>query len=66
MFALDLARSRPEIKAANYNFASLKVGNEAFVNFQERQASIAKTVRVQNVYNKTPCMPRMIPGYRRL
>ncbi len=70
LFTLDLALSRPEIKASNYNYASPRVGNQAFVNFYEQQTPQqdpeTKTVRIQNVYDKVPCTPLETQGYRHL
>lgn len=70
MFALDLALSRPEIKVINYNFASPQVGNKAFVDFYQQQSAQqdpeTRTVRVQNVYDKVPCTPLTIQGYKHL
>lgn len=70
LFALDLALSRPEIKAINYNFASPRVGNREFVDFYEQQVPQqnpeTRTIRVQNVYDKIPCTPLTIQGYRYL
>ncbi len=70
MFALDLALSKPEIKVINYNFASPQVGNQAFVDLYQKQSSQqdpdTRTIRVQNVYDKVPCTPLRIQGYRHL
>ena len=70
LFTLDLALSRPEIKAANYNYASPRVGNQAFVTFYEQQPPQqdpeTRTVRIQNVYDKVPCTPLEDQGYRHL
>ena len=70
MFALDLALSRPEIKVINYNFASPQVGNRAFVDFYKQQSAQHDpetiTIRVQNVYDKIPCTPLTIQGYKHL
>ena len=70
LFALDLALSRPEIKVINYNFASPRVGNREFVDFYEQQVPQqnpeTRTIRVQNVYDKIPCTPLTIQGYRYL
>ena len=70
LFTLDLALSRPEIIAVNYNYASPCVGNQAFVDFYEQQSPqqnpATRTVRFQNVYDKIPCTPLKIQGYRHL
>ena len=70
LFTLDLALSRPEIQSSNYNYASPRVGNQAFVTFYEQQPSQqdpeTRTVRIQNVYDKVPCTPLEDQGYRHL
>lgn len=61
LFSLDLALSRPEIRASNLNFACPRVGNDAFVSFYEQQAAEKdperRTIRVHNVYDIVPCLP---------
>ncbi len=70
LFTLDLALSRPKIKATSYNYASPRVGNQAFVEFYERQQPQqnpkTRTVRIQNVYDKVPCTPLEAQGYQHL
>ncbi|MDJ0648210.1 MAG: lipase family protein [Xenococcaceae cyanobacterium MO_188.B19] len=70
LFTLDLALSRPEMKVVNYNYASPRVGNQAFVNFYQQQSlqqnSATTTVRFQNVYDKVPCTPLKIQRYKHL
>ena len=70
LFTLDLALSRPDIKVSNYNYASPRVGNQAFVNFYEQQPPQqdpeTRTVRIQNVYDKVPCTPLEDQGYQHL
>ena len=70
LFTLDLALSRPDIKASNYNYASPRVGNQAFVNFYKQQPTQqdpeTRTIRIQNVYDKVPCTPLEDQGYRHL
>ncbi|NEQ97379.1 MAG: lipase family protein [Cyanothece sp. SIO2G6] len=62
LFTLDLALSRPHIKnVISYNYASPRVGNAAFVEFYEKQDpqknSKTRTLRIQNLYDKVPCVP---------
>ena len=68
LFTLDLALARPEIKAINCNFASPQIGGQAFVDFYEQQTPQhdpeTRTIRIQNVYDKVPCVPTEIQGYR--
>lgn len=70
LFTLDLALSRSEIKALNYNYASPRVGNQSFVNFYEQQSPQqdpeTRTIRIQNVYDKVPCTPLRDQGYQHL
>ncbi|MEO0946847.1 MAG: lipase family protein [Cyanobacteria bacterium J06641_5] len=70
LFTLDLALSRPEILASNYNFASPRVGNAEFVDFFDRQApqqaSETRLLRIQNVYDRVPCTPFEKMGYQHL
>ena len=70
LFTFDLALSRPNIKASSYNFASPRVGNQAFVDFYQQQAPQkdpeTRTIRIQNVYDKVPCVPLKIEEYRHL
>lgn len=70
LFTLDLALSRPEIKASNINFASPRVGNGDFVTLYEQQPAQqtpeTKTLRVQNTYDAVPCVPPEPPGYRHI
>ena len=60
-FTLDMALCRPDIKVKSYNYASPRVGNSDFVDFYTKQAPQQKpetrTVRIQNVYDKVPCVP---------
>lgn len=68
LFALDVALCRPAIKASHVNFASPRVGNEAFVEFYQRQAAqqdaATRTLRVQNVLDVVPDLPPEALGYR--
>jgi hypothetical protein len=70
LFALDMALSRPQIKAINYNYASPRVGNAAFVSFYDQQLAQQSpktcTLRIQNVYDKVPCVPLEVQGYQHL
>jgi len=67
LFTLDLALSRPNINASNINFASPRVGNDKFVAFYEsqeaQQNANTRTLRVQNTYDKVPCVPPNLLGY---
>lgn len=62
LFTLDLAISRPRIEFLNINFASPRVGNSDFVKFYE-STSAKNTIRVQNTYDKVPCVPPHAMGY---
>jgi len=70
LFTLDLALCRPKIPATSYNYASPRVGNSAFVNFYDRQAPQQKpetrTIRIQNEYDKVPCVPLHGERYQHL
>ena len=70
LFTLDIAISRPEIKASTINFASPRVGNAAFIAFYQQQVAQkqadTRTLRVQNVYDKVPCTPLRSMGYQHL
>ncbi|MCI5125497.1 MAG: lipase family protein, partial [Candidatus Electrothrix sp. AR5] len=70
LFTLDLALSRPEIFASNYNYACPRVGNSEFVDFytqQPNQQNIeTRTLRIQNTYDKVPCVPPKNMGYRHI
>ena len=70
LFTLDMALSRPDIKSASYNYASPRVGNQAFVEFYQQQAPQqnpqTRTIRIQNVYDKVPCVPLQSEGYQHL
>lgn len=68
LFTLDLALSMPDIQAINYNYASPRVGNAGFVRFYEQQPSqqsqAGHTIRIQNIYDKVPCVPPEDLGYQ--
>lgn len=70
LFTLDIALSRPEIAASNYNYACPRVGSSEFVDFytsQPRQQDIeTRTLRLQNTYDKVPCVPPEQMGYQHL
>lgn len=70
LFTLDVALSRPNINASNINFASPRVGNSSFVEFYIQQAPQlnpeTRTLRVQNTYDKVPCVPPEFTGYQHL
>ncbi len=70
LFTLDVAISRPEVNASNYNYACPRVGNSEFVSFYEKQASQldpqTRTLRIQNTYDKVPCVPLEDMGYYHL
>lgn len=61
LFMFDLALSSPGIDAWNINFASPRVGNEVFVkHYQgcvENSPGEQRSLRVQNIYDKVPCVP---------
>lgn len=67
LFTLDLALSRPAVKATNYNYACPRVGNAEFVTLYEQQHAQqnpdTQTVRIQNTHDKVPCMPPEDFGY---
>ena len=68
LFALDVALCRPEIKASHVNFASPRVGNQAFVEFYQQQLAqqdaTTRTLRVQNVLDVVPDLPLKELGYQ--
>ncbi len=70
LFTLDVALSRPNIKASNYNYASPRVGNDKFVQFYEQQRPQQnpswRTIRIQNIGDKVPCVPLEEEGYQHL
>jgi len=70
LFTLDVALSRPSIMASNINYACPRVGNRDFVTFYEQQPaqqnSSTQTLRVQNTYDKVPCVPLEDMGYQHL
>lgn len=70
LFTLDLALSKPDLKSTTYNYASPRVGNQAFVEFYEQQEPQqhpeTRTIRIQNVYDKVPCVPLEVEGYQHL
>ena len=70
LFTLDVALSRPSITASNINYACPRVGNRDFVTFYEQQPaqqnSSTQTLRVQNTYDKVPCVPLEDMGYHHL
>lgn len=70
VFTLDLALSRPSIIALNINYACPRVGNSDFVNLYEQQPAQCnpgtRTLRVQNSYDKVPCVPPEELGYQHL
>ena len=70
LFTLDLALSMPDVKVSNYNYASPRVGNDRFVDFYEQQIlqhnSNSRTIRIQNVRDRVPCVPLPEEGYRHL
>ncbi|MCG7931282.1 MAG: lipase family protein [Candidatus Thiodiazotropha weberae] len=63
LFTLDLAISRPDIRAENINFASPRVGNKAFVDFYGKQTR-HPTLRVVNVHDAVPHLPPSKLGFR--
>ncbi|MEM7393871.1 MAG: lipase family protein, partial [Verrucomicrobiota bacterium] len=67
LFTLDVALSRPDLNAVCYNYASPRTGNAHFVQFYEEQPAqlnpTTKTVRIQNLYDKVPCVPPENLGY---
>lgn len=68
LFTLDVALSRPSVTASNINFACPRVGNGGFVDFYGQQPAQqnpgTRTLRVQNTYDKVPCVPLEAMGYR--
>ena len=70
LFAFDMALSRPQIKAICINYASPRVGNPEFVKFysqqEPQQHPETRTLRVQNAYDKVPCVPFEDMGYQHL
>lgn len=67
LFTLDVALSRPDINASNINFACPRTGNQHFVDLYDSQAAqqdpSTQTLRVQNTYDKVPCVPLQAMGY---
>ncbi|MGK7941079.1 MAG: lipase family protein [Crocosphaera sp.] len=70
LFTLDMALSRPNINTSNYNYASPRVGNQAFVEFYEQQLpqkdEKTRTIRIQNTRDKVPCVPLRDQRYQHL
>lgn len=70
LFTLDIALSRPSIAASNINYACPRVGNSNFVDFYGQQPAqqnpATRTLRVQNTYDKVPCVPLEAMGYRHI
>ncbi|MDJ0510373.1 MAG: lipase family protein [Crocosphaera sp.] len=70
LFTLDLALCLPHINASNYNYASPRVGNKAFVEFYEQQSAqkdeTTRTIRIQNTRDKVPCVPLKDQRYQHL
>ena len=70
VFTLDVALSRPDITAININYACPRLGNDQFVSLYEQQPaqknSETRTLRVQNTYDKVPCVPLLDMGYQHL
>ena len=67
IFSLDVALSRPKIKASNINFACPRTGNQYFVDIYDAQPAqqnpFTQTLRVQNIYDKVPCVPLQVMQY---
>lgn len=67
LFSLDVALSRPEIKASNINFACPRTGNQDFVDLYNAQPAqqnpLTQTLRIQNTYDKVPCVPLQAMDY---
>ncbi|MCG7904680.1 MAG: lipase family protein [Candidatus Thiodiazotropha weberae] len=63
LFTLDLALSRPDIRTENINFASPRVGNQAFVDFYGAQTH-HPILRVVNVHDAVPHLPPTELGFR--
>ncbi len=67
IFSLDVALSRPEINASNINFACPRTGNQHFVDLYDSQPTqqnpLTQTLRVQNTYDKVPCVPLQAMDY---
>ena len=61
LFTLDIALSRPKLRAINVNYACPRVGNASFVEFYQSQAAQqqaeTRTLRVQNTFDKVPLVP---------
>lgn len=70
LFTLDIALSRPTITASNINYACPRIGNCHFVTCYEKQPlqqnAATRTLRVQNTYDKVPCVPPEDIGYQHL
>lgn len=70
LFMLDVALSRPDVSARLVNFASPRVGNHHFIPFYEQHVEKAhegpRSLRLQNVYDKVPCVPFERSGYAHL
>jgi len=67
LFTLDVALSRPGINTSNINFACPRTGNKYFAGLYDSQLAQkslqTKTLRVQNTYDKVPCVPLQEMGY---
>lgn len=63
LFTLDLNLSRPDIPVSNINFASPRVGNQAFVDLYGQQAK-GTTLRVRNTHDLVPDVPPEHLGFR--
>ncbi|MEM7010026.1 MAG: lipase family protein [Verrucomicrobiota bacterium] len=68
LFTLDVALSRPDVHASNYNYASPRTGNSDFVELYERQPaqqdSETRTIRIQNTHDIVPDVPFANLGYQ--
>lgn len=66
LFMFDLALSSDKIDAWNINFASPRVGNAVFVQHYQGCVGVPeqqRSLRIQNVYDKVPCVPPENLGY---
>jgi len=63
LFTLDLSLSNTGLAAENINFASPRVGNEAFVDLIEQRVA-QPVLRVQNIHDAVPHLPPEELGFR--
>lgn len=69
LFTLDLLLAFPDLPFVNYNFASLRVGNAAFVDvfskLLAKRTDGSAFIRIQNTHDEVPRLPEW-EGYHHL